>query len=63
MNKYKDRVSLVEEYLDRVSLNKDIESFYKDKTILVTRCRSHWEQSNNCFVIFGREKGKNYCFR
>ena len=31
MNKYKDRVSLVEEYLDRVSLNKDIESFYKDK--------------------------------
>lgn len=36
MNKYKDRVSLVEEYLDRVSLNKDIESFYKDKTILVT---------------------------
>ncbi len=36
MNKYKDRVSLVEEYLDRVSLNKDIGSFYKDKTILVT---------------------------
>ena len=31
MNKYKDRVSLVEEYLDRVSLNKDIEWFIKIK--------------------------------
>ena len=31
---------------------------YKDKTILVTAVQELLGTSNNCFVIFGREKGK-----
>lgn len=36
MNSYGKRISMIEDYLSRLALNKDILKYYKDKTILVT---------------------------